>query len=56
MADKYQYIRDEENEKLRKKLAAINKERNIAFVIAIIIACFCFAAIIYQDEIIAFID
>ena len=37
MKYKYQYIVDEENEKLRQKLAELKRERNNAFVKAFII-------------------
>ncbi|PIF33008.1 hypothetical protein CLU81_3578 [Flavobacterium sp. 9] len=56
MADKYQYIRDEENEKLRKKLAKINRERNTVITIVLIIAALYFGVVFYLDEIILFLS
>lgn len=56
MEDKYQYIRDEENEKLRKKLNKNNRERNIVYTIVLVIAAIYFGTVIYWDEIVKFFN
>jgi Ca2+/Na+ antiporter len=56
MTDKYQYIRDEENEKLRKKLKKHKCQFFISCAILFFLACIYVYAIIHIDKILAIFD